>query len=449
MGCRLQVYRPVAAMNIFAAIKRSLFARLLLIFSVTAALIFLVAALIGSWLLQDQSHRRIRALRLNHYIDYVLDDLGSAPTTEKLQNIANNAPLDILFLTNDLSWQSSSEFPDLRQLSFTPMRIPGRSTTNYRGHRFFKISKPGSVIVFVSPKFANNADHTLAVVLLLISLMLILGLCYYAVRRLFRPLKLLHDGVARIGKGELAYRVANTRDDELGELTTAVNKMAEQVGGMLDSKRQLLLAISHELRSPLTRAKLASEFIESEKTKHSLLDDLNEMEDIIFQLIESERLQKSHAALQLENVDLVLLINKTIERYSVHQLDLVEFKHPPQLIMKLDAVRIELLVHNLLKNAFAHGGGLVTLVLSVEDKQMCLLVADEGPGIAAAHLDKLTEAFYRVDSARQRTSSGGYGLGLYLCGLITKAHGGELSIQSQPGQGTRVEVSLPIKEQNN
>jgi signal transduction histidine kinase len=104
-----------------------------------------------------------------------------------------------------------------------------------------------------------------------------------------------------------------------------------------------------------------------------------------------------------------------------------------------------LLLKNLLENALRYSPATQAPVLRCcyDEQQLYLTLQDQGPGIAAEHLPHLTEPFYRVDPARQR-KTGGYGLGLYLCRMIAQAHGGSLTIESVPGQGTTVTVILPL-----
>ena len=83
----------------------------------------------------------------------------------------------------------------------------------------------------------------------------------------------------------------------------------------------------------------------------------------------------------------------------------------------------------------------------VDDESLFILITDQGPGIGKEDLQHITDPFYRTDSARQR-STGGYGLGLYLCRLIVEAHGGSIEIQSSPGKGTRVIVQLPLSHES-
>ena len=111
--------------------------------------------------------------------------------------------------------------------------------------------------------------------------------------------------------------------------------------------------------------------------------------------------------------------------------------------MLLDPLRIRLLLRNLISNALQHSESEVVVNLELKEKSVCISVQDTGAGIASEHIQYLTQAFYRVDDARLR-KTGGFGLGLYLCDLIAKAHGGELIINSEVNKGTCVCVELNV-----
>ena len=106
--------------------------------------------------------------------------------------------------------------------------------------------------------------------------------------------------MARFGSGDFEPPIPVRRRDELGDLAERINRMAQSLHGMLDAKRALLLAISHELRSPLTRARVNAELVAEGEHRSALLRDLGEMRDLITDLLESERLASGHAALQPE-----------------------------------------------------------------------------------------------------------------------------------------------------
>jgi len=109
----------------------------------------------------------------------------------------------------------------------------------------------------------------------------------------------------------------------------------------------------------------------------------------------------------------------------------------------IDKLRIRLLMTNLLNNGIRHGENNPILVkVSFEEENAILEVRDQGEGIEEKHLSQISEPFYRADSSRQR-NTGGFGLGLYLCRLIAAAHGGELKIESELGEGTHITVRIP------
>ena len=113
---------------------------------------------------------------------------------------------------------------------------------------------------------------------------------------------MLKKGAERIEKGDLNYRVQSNRQDELGELTESINHMADSLQSMLEAKRQLLMAISHELRTPITKAKLRLEFMPESDEKEQLREDIDEIDLLISDLLETERLNNEHAALAEESV---------------------------------------------------------------------------------------------------------------------------------------------------
>jgi signal transduction histidine kinase len=261
---------------------------------------------------------------------------------------------------------------------------------------------------------------------------------------MIRPVSTLITGVRRFGQGELDYRIKLKRRDELGELADNFNEMADDIQQMLDAKRQLLLAISHELRSPLTRARVSLGLIDDDEQTRELGRDLAEMEQLIEELLETERLSSSHRVLNKQLLALDSLIVEVLQEHFATSAIAREL--PASAVMlELDAPRIKLLLKNLLDNALRHtpeGAPAPEIILRKLDAAVNLTIRDYGEGIAAEHIPFLTEPFYRGDASRQR-STGGYGLGLYLCRVIARTHGGELSIASEVGRGTRVVVTLP------
>jgi signal transduction histidine kinase len=219
--------------------------------------------------------------------------------------------------------------------------------------------------------------------------------------------------------------------------------MTGQIKAMLESKSGLLLAISHELRSPITRMRVNLELLDESEIQQKLIDDIREMETLVAAILESEKLSSSHAPLNLSRCEMLSLIEEVVQLHPCRNR--IRTSMSP-LELKVDQLRIKLLIKNLLDNACHYSNDeqdLVDVSLRHDQKYVLIEVQDRGVGISAEDIPRLTEAFYRPDHARQR-DTGGYGLGLYLCKLVVEAHGGQIIIESEPGTGTRIIVKLPL-----
>ncbi|UXH76269.1 sensor histidine kinase [Roseateles amylovorans] len=261
------------------------------------------------------------------------------------------------------------------------------------------------------------------------ALFLVTGVAYGGIRHMVGPLRALAAGAEAFGQGDLTHRVPIFHRDEIGDLAHRFNQMAADIQAMLDGKRALLLAISHELRSPLTRARLHAELVAEGGSKDALLDELAQMRDLISALLESERLGSGHLALQVSPVDLGALAEEQLQPGVV----LVRDSDLP--VLSLDRMRVQLLMRNLIHNALRHNDPAVGPVrLSVhrvegEGAALRLTVRDHGSGVPPDALSRLGQPFYRPDEARAR-SDGGVGLGLSLCRLVAEAHGSRLELRN-------------------
>ncbi len=270
-------------------------------------------------------------------------------------------------------------------------------------------------------------------------LLLVLSAAFASIRRMIWPLRALARAAEAYGRGDFRHRVPVFHRDEIGDLTHRFNQMATDIQAMLDGKRALLLAVSHELRSPLTRARLHAELIEEGASKEALLQDLGEMRDLISALLESERLGGGHSALQLRDCDLAALT----EGFHAEGIRIEIDGDLP--VLRLDPMRIQMLLRNLIENAKRHNDasrGPVVVSLGQEGQVLRLSVRDHGPGVPESALEHLGEPFYRPDEARTR-KDGGVGLGLNLCKMIAAAHGGRLEIRNA-NPGLEVALNLPV-----
>ncbi|MEZ5566507.1 MAG: HAMP domain-containing sensor histidine kinase [Gammaproteobacteria bacterium] len=173
---------------------------------------------------------------------------------------------------------------------------------------------------------------------------------------------------------------------------------------------------------------------------------MREMEHLIADLLESERMNAGHTTLHRSPVDVKEMLLSVIQTEFDERSDQIRLRLPAEpVVRELDEVRVRLVSKNLIENALRYSPPDVAPVeveLSAVPGMILLRVRDHGPGIPKEHLARVTEPFYRADPARSR-STGGLGLGLYLAKRIAEAHRGSLVIESEPGQGTLCTVTFP------
>jgi len=375
------------------------------------------------------------------YVDRLVADIGTPPSIERAGALTRRLPVSVRIDGPLVQWQSHPE-QDARDWEHgegrwhaESPRLLERQTAD--GHRI--VLGLGDVSWSSQPRMFGAGA--------LLALLLAVGLAYAYVRRLLRPLDDIRIGVQRFGRGEFEQPILVRRRDELGDLANHINTMARDLRRMLDGKRALLLAISHELRSPLTRARLHTELLpESDDTQASrsaLLRDLALMRDLIGDLLEGERLSGSHTALLRQPLDLGALVQGLVQEHP--ELARVRLQLAADLpVVNADPVRVRLALRNLLDNALRHGGDAHTPELHIRrvDDGVQLVVRDDGPGVGPQHLEHLGQAFYRTDQARQR-ETGGVGLGLHLASLVAQAHGGTLRFRNA-NPGLEATLTLPL-----
>ena len=430
--------------------RHSLKKRLVVLF-VLLALAMTATFLMGMQKALGVGWRDVARPLVQDYVDRLVAEIGSPPSVERAQALVQRAPLSVRISGPSVNWQSSAKaFADYdryrdRHSDWQQDEAQLLVRTTADGHR---------IQLGVSLQRWEEHPRYVGWITLLV-LLLLTWLAYAAVRRLLRPLDDIRAGAQRFGRGEFEQLIPIRKRDELGDLAHDVNTMAQNIHQMLDAKRGLLLAISHELRSPLTRARLNTELLpvtlEVQPSRDALLRDLGEMRDLITDLLESERLGLGHVALQLESTDVADLVQEVVATFT----GMTDSNAPGERAVHvdvasglprvaLDRTRVRLLLRNLLDNALRHSEGASQgpqVTLRQTGQGVVITVRDHGPGVPDAALPHLAEAFYRPDAARER-ATGGVGLGLHLCKLVALAHGGSFEANNaQPG--LEVVVTLP------
>jgi signal transduction histidine kinase len=288
-----------------------------------------------------------------------------------------------------------------------------------------------------------DTAHNLLLLSLLLIMVAVLTLAHLVLRRLLEPIRALSEGVQRIGEGRFETLAPRPARDELGALTSAFNHMVGRVREMMRARDQLLLDVSHELRSPLTRLKVALALLPPGEPRARMDADVAEMEAMVGELLELERLRNGHGVRRAET-DLGALV-ADVARGFAGQAPGVEVAPHPCVVAPVDAARLRTVIRNLVENAVKYSlpdSRPVRIVLDRADRDVTLRVEDDGAGIPDGDLAQVFVPFFRVDRSRSK-KTGGYGLGLSICQRIAEAHGGAIAVAPRSPRGTVFTVTLP------
>ena len=273
-------------------------------------------------------------------------------------------------------------------------------------------------------------------------LIIILGITSWLVR----PMNPLIQGVNAISEGRLDFRVPVSSKGEFGRLGEAFNKMAERIQEQLKAKDRLLMDVSHELRSPLGRIKMATEMLADEKLKPQLKSDIREMEDLITVLLDLYRHQ-GEVNVQKKSVAADALVRAAIGPIVENQPGVKYFIENGDVVLKIDEKAVIRALRNVVENAqkfSKHQTEPVEVRVQKVGETLQIDVKDYGIGMSQIEAEKVFEMFYRADSSRVR-ETGGYGLGLPLAKAILLAQRGDLYVlRAAPDQGCTFRFLFPM-----
>jgi signal transduction histidine kinase len=421
-------------------LHRSVFTKLL---AVMVAMALVIPALVGAFFVLVVGPTLGRSIGgvLEDYVDLVAT---TAPDLAAARALADRAEIAIRYEGPAGAWTTDDTLPSIAAArGGATAGGPGRSACGKDCWVVTRADGGAYLFVWSAHRRALAAHDRMALVLVAVLVAIVVA-AHEVLRRTLQPLKLLRDGVARLAEGDLDVAVPRRAPDELGLLTDAFNRMVERVREMIRSRDQLLLDVSHELRSPLTRIKVALALFPEDAQRRRIERYVEELEAMIADLLEQERLRAGRG-LRLGRHDLVALVRAAVEESADRPPGVRLGPHPAEAWLELDPDRVRTVVDNLLENALKFAlpdSGPVEIAIAPRDGVVELRVEDDGPGIADEDLPRLFEPFYRADRSRSRRT-GGYGLGLSLCRRIVEAHGGRITVERRAGRGACFVVTLP------
>ena len=269
-------------------------------------------------------------------------------------------------------------------------------------------------------------------------------LTLWAVRRLTAPVSTLARAAEALGRDVNAPPLPEDGPLEVATAAAAFNTMAARIRRFVQDRTELLTAIGHDLRTPITRLKLRAEFMEDDEQRRKMLLDLDELEAMVSATLAFGRDAISGEAVSA--LDLAELLRTILDEAADARPEAAEklrYDGPPHLTVRARPLALKRALANLVANAVNYGGGAQVRLTLPAAGTLTIEVEDDGPGIPPAELDRAFEPFHRGEPSRNR-ETGGVGLGLPIARNILRAHGGDVTLANRPTDGLRATVTMPV-----
>ena len=364
----------------------------------------------------------------------------TAPDRQTAMQIRNRLDVPIRYEGPGGNWATDNDLPSIAEVRAGSVH----SSQHGRDYYLVPAVNGGNYLFAWNLIQPMRAVHIRLLVLLLFLMLAVLLSAHAVLKLLLRPVRWLSEGVEQLGGGQLDIVLPVRTRDEFGALTNAFNRMVRRVREMIQTRDRLLLDVSHELRSPLTRMKVALELLPEGESKEELAMDIGEMETMVAELLELERLRDGRG-LSPSFQDLAPILRETAVRFNKKR-PRVRFIAPSQSIqLNIDEDKVRTVLRNLMENALKYSlpdSRPVEISCARNEDSVIVRVRDDGPGIPPEDATSLFEPFFRVDRSRSK-KTGGYGLGLSICKRIMEAHDGAISFENNPGRGVSFILTFP------
>jgi signal transduction histidine kinase len=270
------------------------------------------------------------------------------------------------------------------------------------------------------------------------------GLTVWAVRRLTAPVRTLAAAADALGRDVNAPPLPEGGPSEVATAAVAFNTMAARIRRFVQDRTELLTAIGHDLRTPITRLKLRAEFVEDDEQRGKMLADLEELETMVSATLAFGRDARTTEA--VASLDLAELLRTVLDETSDTRPDAatkLAYDGPPHLTVHGRPLALKRAFANLVSNAVTYGGSARITLNPPAGGMVVIEIEDDGAGIPPGELERVFEPFHRGEPSRNR-ETGGVGLGLPIARNILRAHGGDVTLANRPMSGVKATVSLPV-----
>lgn len=373
---------------------------------------------------------------------------GGRPSREYLANISDN---ELTFRGGPTAINGRNDRPDyskyfankLRQqlndksLDIKILSEDRRATDQLKNTDLPKNIK---ISIHILPEFWVNIDRRevtaslewVAPLLLTMVLMMvfILVIVSWMMRRLTKPLMALTDAAQDLGHGRKVQEIPETGSVDMQRVIRSFNQMNKKITRFVEDRTQMLAAISHDLRTPITSLRLRAEYVKDKKLQDKMIPIIEEMRDMVESALQFSK--DSSAIEKTNNVDIASLLETLTADYldMGKQVDLQNFDQYPQVILPMRLQSMKRALRNLIDNGLKYGQQVkLDFKVNKNANSIEITIKDKGPGIETTEFEQVFEPFYRIEKSRNK-DTGGVGLGLSIARSIIQAHGGEITLEN-------------------
>lgn len=405
------------------------------VFFIFAGLVILNFVLILVFL--NYSKKEERLADSDEVITQLADTLSLFETTpekdwSKIAKVSRTEKLDV-GLTDEPRWSLQIMDHNLEQMGDILKQIPDHLAVS------LKLDNGEWLNIRYTPLLHANLIQIFIVTLTLVVALALL-FSAWTLLRFTGPLKQFKVAAEKLGVELTAKPMIEYGPAIVRQTANAMNQMQHRIMNLLQDRNLMLAAISHDLRTPITRLKLRTQFLEDKQQYQDMIEDLDEMEAMIDQILTYTK-DASNLDDRID-LDLVALILSICDEKCEQGQDVECQTSVPRIHFKANVLAIKRAITNLVNNAVKYANNVVVSINA--DKNLAqIIIEDDGPGIPEAQLTKVFTPFYRVDSARS-SSTGGSGLGLAIAQDVICAHGGSIQLTNRSQGGLQVKVTFQL-----
>lgn len=363
---------------------------------------------------------------------------GDAAGLDRLKALSDTG-LDVWLVTRD---KVLGEHP----IPATTLKAARRAIRNGSDKRslllWIDVLRPNEAVMAVDVPSASSRTRVIRIGFLILMPVLV---CYGLSRWIYAPIGRLQKVAHSLGQGDLSVRAGLIQGyREAQELAGTFDGMADRIQGMIETQSRMLADVSHEIRSPLARIRLATEMArrgDVAKYLDRIERDVARLDKLVAAL--STVVKTGQEPVSFEEIDLAALVTDVVGRFESQPGPTISTIIRPAKLTG-DRRLLHSAAENLIRNAIAHSPPSGVIKVELSDGPPTLTVSDQGPGVPPEDLERIFEPFYRVSEARDR-NTGGIGLGLAIVARVAHLHGGTVKANNLPEGGLEVTLSLTTR----